>query len=67
MKITERRLVVQDWYETDTIYTGWDSHGWEFKDSGGIMDEIGWTIVEHLELDKFYNPVLAIAEKETEI
>ena len=67
MKITERRIVQQDWYETEYSKTGWNSHGWEFKDSGWTMDETEWTIVQHLEFDKFYNPILAIAEKETEI
>jgi hypothetical protein len=67
MKVTERRLVEQSWYETEYSKTGWDSHGWHFKDSGWLMYEIEWTIVEHLDYDKFYNPILAIAEKETEI
>lgn len=67
VKIIEKRIVIQEWYETDATKTGWDSHGWEFKDDGRTMDETEWTIVNHLELDKFYNPVLGIAEKETEI
>ncbi len=67
MIITERRIVIQEWYETECTKTGWDSHGWEFRDSGHTMDETEWTIVEHLDLDKFYNPILAIAEKEVEI
>ncbi len=50
MKVTERRLVRQQWYETDTTKTGWDSHGWTF-DNGEQMDD-SWTIVSHLTLDK---------------
>lgn len=67
MKITERRIVRQEWYETETTNTGWDSHGWEFLDSGASALYNKWDIVEHLESDKFGNPILAIAEKETEI
>lgn len=66
MKITEKRIVTQEWYETECTKTGWDSHGWVFKDDyQGILS--GWTITELLYYDKFYNPILAIAEKETEI
>lgn len=64
MKVTERRLVFQYWYETEWSKTGWDSHGWQFYD--GDFDE-AWTIVEHLYTDKFGNSWLGIAEKETEI
>ena len=70
MKITERRIVMQDWYETEYSKTGWESQGgWRFLDSPdyGEIDGYGWTIVEHLRTDKHYNPTLAIAEKETEI
>lgn len=67
MNITERRIVEQEWYETEFTKTGWDSHGWHFKDDGQTIDESEWTIMEHLDMDKFYNPILAIAEKETEI
>ncbi len=67
MIVTERRVVWQEWYETENTKTGWDSYGWEFRDDETTMDETEWTIVEHLELDKFYNPIFAIAEKETEI
>lgn len=66
MKITERRIVYQNWYETECAKTGWDSHGWSFRDDGSVMD-YKWTIIEHIEYDKFYNPLTAIAEKETEI
>ena len=65
MIITERRIVQQEWYETECTKTGWDNHGWYFKDDGHTMDETEWTIVEHLDFDKFYNPILAVAEKET--
>ena len=50
MKITERRIVEQQWYETDLSKTGWDSHGWVFKDDfQGILS--GWEIVQHLHTD----------------
>jgi hypothetical protein len=26
-KVIERRIVTQDWYETEFSKTGWDSHG----------------------------------------
>jgi len=67
MKITERRIVEQQWYETELSKTGWDSYGWVFKDSGSNAEVEGWTIVEHLHTDKFGNSWLGIAEKETEI
>lgn len=66
MIITERRLVIQDWYETELNKTGWDSHGWIFRDDyQGLFT--GWKIVEILDNDKYGNPVLGLAEKETEI
>ena len=66
MKVTERRIVEQHWYEDTYTIRGWDSHGWVFKDDyQGIVD--GWEIVDILDMDKFYHPILAIAEKETEI
>lgn len=66
MKITERRVVEQQWYETELSKTGWDSHGWVFRDDyQGIIN--GWEIVDILDMDKHYNPILGIAEKETEI
>lgn len=64
MTIIERRIVTQDWYETEYSKNGWDSHGWFFKDDGYTMGE-EWTIVQHIESDKFGNPIVAIAEKET--
>jgi hypothetical protein len=67
MKITERRIVEQQWYETELSKTGWDSYGWVFKDSGSNVEVNGWEIVEHLHVDKFGNAWLGIAEKETEI
>lgn len=66
MKVTEKRIVEQDWFETDTTKTGRDSHDWFFKDTREPMDS-SWTIVEHLDSDKHYNPILGIAEKETEL
>lgn len=66
MTITERRVVMQDWYETETTKTGWDSHGWFFKESGSPM-YYEWSIVQHLKSDKFGNPILAVAEREVTI
>ena len=66
MKIIERRVVEQEWYESEFSKTGWDSYGWVFKDDyQGILS--GWEIVEHSHIDKFGNAWLGIAEKETEI
>jgi hypothetical protein len=65
MKITERRIVRQEWYETDTTKTGWDNHGWTF-DNGGQMDN-DWTIVSHIHLDKFGNPFVGVAEREVDV
>jgi hypothetical protein len=31
-KVIERRIVTQDWYETETNKNVWDSHGWMFDD-----------------------------------
>lgn len=64
MKVTERRIVTQEWYETETTKTGWDSNGWHFKDDENAMPEY-WTIVQYIYLDKFGNPFLGVAEKET--
>jgi len=66
MIITQRRIVRQEWYETDTTKTGWDSHGWSFEDDGATMDE-QWTVVMHVHSDKFGNPFVGIAEKEVEV
>lgn len=67
MKILERRLVIQDWYETESTKTGWDSHGWKFLDDYEYISYMGWAVVDILKTDIHYNPTLAIAEKETEI
>ena len=64
MTITERRIVYQDWYETECTKTGWDSHGWYFDDCG--FTEY-WTVVSHITTDKFGNTWVGIAEKETKI
>lgn len=55
--IVEKRIVRQEWYETETTKTGWDSHGWYFEDDGHPMPE-NWTITQHIHLDKFGNPFL---------
>jgi len=66
MKITERRIVIQNWYETELSKTGWDTYGWMFKDDyQGLL--LGWKIVEILQSDKYGNLVTGIAEKETKI
>lgn len=67
MKVKERRIVVQDWYGTETTKTGWDSNGWFFKDDGHCLDESEWIIKKHLDSDKYSNPILAIAEKKTKV
>lgn len=66
MTVTERRIVFQDWYETEYSKSGWDSHGWEYRDEG-ISMHYSWEIVEILDSDKYGNPLIAIAEKQTEI
>ena len=63
-KVIERRIVTQDWYETELTKTGWDSHGWKFDD-GRTMGN-AWTIVEHIYLDKFGNPFTGVAEREVD-
>jgi len=66
MTIIERRIVEQCWYEDTYTKRGWDSHGWIFKDDHqGIFTN--WEIVEILDSDKYGNPLIGIAEKETEI
>lgn len=67
MEVKEIRIVVQEWYETDTTKTGWDSHGWSFRDDGLTMDESKWTIINHIDSDKHYNPIMGIAEKVTKL
>lgn len=64
MKVTERRVVSQDWYETEMTKTGWDSHGWFFNDGSYMGTD--WTIVNHIQLDKFGNPLKGIAEREVD-
>lgn len=64
--IIEKRIVKQDWYETDVTKTGWDSFGWTFNDDNLPMPE-NWIITEYIDSDKFGNPILGIAEKETNI
>lgn len=65
MKTLETRVVYQDWYESDEDKTGWEGYGWQFKDDDTFMNESEWTIIEHLDSDKHYNPILAIAQKDT--
>jgi hypothetical protein len=64
MKVTERRIVRQDWYEADTK-TGWDSDGWMFNNWDAMGDT--WTVVEYILQDKFGNPFIAVAEREVEV
>ena len=52
MKITERRIVRKDWYETETTKTGWDNHGWAFEEDRWKMGT-DWTITQHIHIDKF--------------
>lgn len=64
--ITEKRIVRQEWYETELTKTGWDSFGWIFEDDRQHVPE-SWTITQHIHLDKFGNPFLGVAEKETSV
>ena len=64
--VTETRVVMQEWYETEYTKTGWDSFGWRFSDDGTTMDH-NWEIQEHLSMDKHYNPTQAIATREVKI
>ncbi len=64
--IIERRVIRQEWYETECTKTGWDSHGWIFVDDGINMGN-EWTVVQHIHSDKFGNPFLGVAEKEANI
>ena len=66
IKVTEKRIVTQEWYETECTKTGWESHGWSFKDDG-IPMSYKWTITDIIDTDKHYNPTLAVAELETEL
>lgn len=62
MTVTEKRIVKQEWYETEDSKTGWDSHGWVFDDNGQTMPN-SWTITQYIKLDKFGNPYLGIVVK----
>lgn len=65
MKVLERRVVTQQWYDTETNKMGWDSYGWVFDDGRQMGDD--WTIVSHLVFTKNYNPIIGIAEREVDI
>ena len=65
MEVLERRVVRQEWYETETTKTGWDSHGWVF-DSGEQMGN-DWYIFDHIHLDKFGNPLVGIAQRKVNV
>lgn len=67
MKITETRVVVQEWYETEFTKNGWDSNDWIFMDSRESVIGSGYDVVKILDSDKWHNPILGIAEKETEV
>lgn len=60
MKITERRLVVQEWFKKETE---WISHGWFFLDSD---DPVGddWKVTNHLKTDEHINPIYGVVERE---
>lgn len=60
MEVTERRVVYQQWYETEYSKTGWDSHGWSFDD--GTSLDSSWIFVESF-FDKFGNPHTGIVER----
>jgi len=66
-KVIERRIVTQDWYETELSKTGWDSHGWRFDDGAYIEHRENWTVVEHIRTNKFGNPIIGIAEREVDV
>ena len=65
--VEEKRVVMQIWYETDRTTTGWGSQGWFFDDNGHDIEGTGYEVVEILENDKFSNPIIGIAVKNTEI
>ena len=67
MKITERRIVMQDWYEDEESKNGWSEGGWQFRDDSEFINESDWSIVNIIDTDKHYNPILAIAERTIEI
>jgi len=66
IKITERRIVTQEWYETDTTKSGWDNNGWSFFSDGRIMGT-AWTVVHHIHTDKFGNPFVGVAERDVDV
>ena len=59
--IEERRVVYQEWYETEFTKTGWDSHGWMFDDGRDVFLE-GWEVVLVVQSDKHGNPTIGVAE-----
>jgi hypothetical protein len=61
---TQIREVYQEWIEDENEKTGWSGLGWQFKDDDEFMEERKWTIIEHLDSDKYYNPILAIAQRD---
>lgn len=63
-EIIERRIVTQEWYETEFSKTGWDSQGWRFDDGTYIEHRENWTVVEHIRTNKFGNPIIGVAERE---
>lgn len=73
MKVTERRIVYQYWYEPILKFPWEDKKlvsvsGWRFnKNKQRDYVDGTWNIIEISQYDKFGNPVIGIAEKETEI
>jgi hypothetical protein len=61
---TQTKEVYQEWTEDENEKTGWSGSGWIFKDDDEFMEENKWTIIEHLDSDKYYNPILAIAQRD---
>lgn len=74
MKITERRIVTQYWYETteylwrtnETKKTWETGVGWVFNDDGRAVGE-PWAIVQHVSVDIHGNPFIGVAEREVDI
>lgn len=62
MKIIERRIVIQEWFESDSTKIGWDSDGWKFEDNSSMDND--WTVVSCIEINKFGNPTIGVAERE---
>ena len=63
IEITEKRIVRQEWYETEMTKTGWDSHGWVFDNGETVSND--WDIVDHISIDKFGNVYIGVAERKT--